>query len=398
MESFVFESYSIDPSGTEISFRYSEGKNTYTERIILGGRTTSEVGKAVLDSILFNLHLALGISYWKANCSKKIEIKSGSLTEDQAVFWETVYTKGLGEFYFRNNIDFRELVHFPFSNTSSAQLNAIPPSEKQLVGIGGGKDSVVAWELLKAQNKDITGLLIKTQHAYQAVDELVEKMKMPTISVERLIDSVFITNTKNHTYNGHVPISMIYAWIGILVCYLNGFGSFVVANEKSADQGNTELFGMQVNHQWSKTKEFEDLFASYLHTFITPQLNYYSPIRKLTELEVVGECIKHSEYLPYITSCNRNFSITKKLQGKKWCGECPKCASAFLMFAAHLPKKEVTAMFGKDMLADASLMTLFKDLLGHGGIKPFECVATFEESQEALKWIKEKGEYNGLLE
>jgi len=397
MDSFVFDSYSVDETGRVLLFRFRSNENRYEERINLP-QPIEKKNDTLLNAILFNLHLALGISYWKATCSKKIEINSGSLSEEQSLFWNTIYTKGLGEFYFKNQIDFRDLVHFPYSKNASFQSQKIVTSEKLLVGIGGGKDSVVVWELLKSQKKELNGLLIKTQHAYQAIDELVEKMGMPVITVDRFIDGAFISEAKNHRYNGHVPISMIYAWIGVLTSYLYGYSAFVVANEKSADQGNTELFGMKINHQWSKTKEFEDLFRTYLHSSISENLDYYSPIRHLTELQIVAECIKYPEYLPYITSCNRNFSITNQLQNKKWCGECPKCAFAFIMFAAHLPKERVVALFGKNMIEDESLRGTFMDMQGRGGLKPFECVGTFEEVREAVRMIEKKKEFTVPIE
>lgn len=395
MDPFVFDSYVIDEAGQSISFRYTTGSHTYVERIILNEGSLHLVpDKNLLDRILFNLHIALGISYWKATCSPHIEIKSGLLTDEQASFWNTVYTKGLGEFYFRNNIDFRSLVHFPSSQMKEIPSTPIQKKDKLLVGIGGGKDSVVVWELLKEQRQEITGLTIKTQHSYQAVEELVQKMQLPTLGVERVIDETFIQESMVHKYNGHVPISMIYAWIGVLVCYVNGFDAFVVANEKSADEGNTDSFGMEINHQWSKSTEFEGLFRNYLHTTISPDLDYYSPIRHMTELEIVGKCVSYPQYLPYITSCNRNFSITKQLQTKKWCGECPKCAFAFLLFAAYLPKDTVVSLFGKNMLEDRALDGLFRDLEGRGGLKPFECVGTFKEAQDALQMIVAKNEFN----
>lgn len=395
MDPFVFDSYSIDESGRTVRFRYGIGTHVYEERMILNTGSLHDVDDhAILDSILFNLHLALGISYWKADCSPRMEIKSGTLSHEQAAFWNTVYTKGLGEFYYRNKIDFRSLINFPASDTKKSSPSRIAKKDLLLVGIGGGKDSVVVWEMLKEQQKKITGLTIKTQHSYQAVEELVTKLQLPTLAVERVIDESFIKESKNHKYNGHVPISMIYAWIGILVSYVAGFDAFVVANEKSADEGNTDSFGMEINHQWSKTSEFEKLFRDYLHTNISPDLDYYSPIRHMTELEIVGKCVTYPQYLPYITSCNRNFSITKQLQSKKWCGECPKCAFAFLLFAAHLPKAQVVHLFGKNMLEDIALDGLFRDLEGRGGLKPFECVGTFEEASTALRMIVAKNEFD----
>jgi hypothetical protein len=150
---------------------------------------------------------------------------------------------------------------------------------------------------------------------------------------------------------------------------------------------------MTINHQWSKSEEFEHLLNQYVHRWITPDLTYYSPLRQKTELEIVKEFVSYPQYFPVFSSCNRNFSIGNALQGKRWCGQCPKCAFAFLMFAAYLPKKQVIDIFEKDMLADSNLLPLFRDLGGRGNLKPFECVGTFDEVQEALTLIQKKGEF-----
>jgi hypothetical protein len=64
------------------------------------------------------------------------------------------------------------------------------------------------------------------------------------------------------------------------------------------------------------------------------------------------------------------------------------------MMAAFVDKKTVTAVFGKNMLEDESLIGLYEELLGVKGIKPFDCVGTPEEVKIALVMLHEKGEYN----
>jgi len=394
MESFIFDSYHIDASKTVLSFVYFVGPARFEEKLYLPKPIPHGVDRGVLKQLLFNLHLALGISYWKMHCSPVIEIKSGKLTKEQSLFWELVYTKGLGEFYFRKNIDFRTLVSFPFMENAPIQAKELVLRKRQLVGIGGGKDSVVTWERLKKEGVQAMGLIIETQKKYFMIDELLTVGSIPVIRIRREMDTKLIDLKNDKTlYNGHVPISMIYAWIGLLGCILFDYSAFVVSNEKSADEGNTEHFGMKVNHQWSKSEEFEVALSFYLNTYVSPSLTYYSPLRQLTELEIVKEFIAYPQYFPVVSSCNRNFSVTSPLQGKRWCGQCPKCAFAFLLFAAHLPKEEVIKMFVKNLFDDATLLGTFKDLIGMGGLKPFECVGTFEESREAVKMIIKKGEF-----
>lgn len=394
MESFIFDSYYIDASKTVLSFVYLVGHARFEEKLYLPKPISQSVDKEVVKELLFNLHLAIGISYWKMHCYPVMEIKSGILSPEQAKFWELIYTKGLGEFYYRNKIDFRKLVSFPFVENAITKPKAIPLQKRKLVGIGGGKDSVVTWERLKKESVPAMGLIIETQKKYAMIDELLSVGSIPVIRIRREMDSKLVGLKDDKTvHNGHVPISMIYAWIGLLCCLLFDYSAFVVSNEKSADEGNTDFYGMKINHQWSKSEEFEVALSYYVNTYISPSMSYYSPLRQMSELEIVGEFLSHPQYIPVVSSCNRNFSVTNPLQGKRWCGNCPKCAFAFLLFAAYVTKKEVIDMFGKNMLDDATLINTFKDLAGMGGLKPFECVGTFEESKEAIQMISRKGEF-----
>lgn len=58
----------------------------------------------ILNTLLFHLSLAVGVSYYKLFPTKNLVVEIGSLTEDQQSFWKTFYTQGLGEFFFRNNL------------------------------------------------------------------------------------------------------------------------------------------------------------------------------------------------------------------------------------------------------------------------------------------------------
>src|SRR5690348_8992211 len=59
-------------------------------------------GAIFLKNSLDNLLLILGISYYKLFCPKNIELSQIKLSKEQADFWNAVYTKGLGEFFYKN--------------------------------------------------------------------------------------------------------------------------------------------------------------------------------------------------------------------------------------------------------------------------------------------------------
>ncbi|MBI2613907.1 MAG: hypothetical protein HYW62_03970 [Candidatus Levybacteria bacterium] len=401
--SFVFNGYESNLEKGEVLFRFgfrSGGNIDFTEKISFP-RVVNKVPEVLLESIFNNLMLILGISYWKLHCPRKIIIENNFLSRQQAKFWNVVYTKGLGEFFYKNKIDFRGLIQFPFIKNSQDPIS-YPRKARALLGLGGGKDSIVTAEILKAQNKDFDLFTVGTSKTQEEVALAIGKK--PIVIKRELDPKLFDFNKEKETYNGHIPISAIYAFLGLMTAALYDYKSFTVGNEKSANYGNVEYLGQTINHQWSKSEEFENLFREYVKKFVTPDISYSSPLRNMNELEVAKEFAKYPKYFKVFSSCNSNFKINKthlrggrmdssKVSGK-WCGECAKCLFVFISLAAFLPKEKILAIFGKNLLDEISLLPLFEELIGVRNFKPFECVGTPEEVKEALSEIIKRGEFN----
>jgi hypothetical protein len=392
---FIFKGYEARLEKGEVLFYFGfTGKKNidFTEKISFPP-VVIRPPESLLKSILDNLMLILGISYWKAYCPKEIVIESNFLTKEQAEFWDTVYVKGLGEFFYKNKIDFKELVKFPFNENAVSAPTDFPRKNRSLLGLGGGKDSIVVAEILKLQNKDfdlITGVSEIQQEVALAIG------KKPLIVKRELDSKLFDINKESGVYDGHVPVSVYYAFILLLSAALFDYKYVLVGNEKSANYGNVEYLGEMINHQWSKSEEFEKLFNDYVGKFITPDIKYSSPLREMTELQVVEKFAQYPQYFKVFSSCNRNFKINNPSQ-KKWCGECPKCLFVFISLAAFLPKEEILDIFGKNLFEDKNLIPLFEELVGVRNFKPFECVGTQDEVKEALKKILERREFNETI-
>ena len=339
-----------------------------------------------------SLHLILGISYFKMYCPKKIIIPY-QLSKAQADFLNLVYTKGLGEFFYKNKIDFRNLINFPYVDMPAIQPRRLDEAKKNrsLVGIGGGKDSIVAIELLKKENKPVTGLILETGNVH-IQKEVTGTAGIEFILIKRVLDNKLFE--LKDIYNGHVPFSAIFSFIALLVSVIYDYSSIITANEKSSNFGNVNYLGTEINHQWSKSEEFENLFKDYVKKFVTPNVDFFSILRPYSEMEIAKLFSSHKKYFPVFSSCNRNFKIKKNVNQKRWCGECPKCTFVFIMLAANLSRAEVVKIFDKNLLDDPQLIPLYQDLIGKGKMKPFDCVGTFEESTEAFGIIKRSGEFD----
>jgi len=295
----------------------------------------------------------------------------------------------MGEFYYKNKIDFHGLVKFPFSEKAISGPINFPRKDRSLIGIGGGKDSIVAAELFKKSNQQFD--LVTSDFPIQI--EVAKIIGGKVINTFRQIDPKLLElNKKKGTYNGHVPISAYYAFLLLLMAALYDYKYVIVGNERSANYGNVEYLGEMINHQWSKSEEFENLFSEYVKKFITPDIIYSSPLRNMTESQIIGEFVKYPKYFKVFSSCNKNFKINNQ-SDQRWCGECPKCLFVFISLAAFLSRKEIVDIFGKNLLENKSLLPLFEELIGARNFKPFECVGTPEEVKEALGKISAKGEF-----
>jgi len=398
--SFSFESYSIDSDSGVFAFSYrtdfADGTHIrFTERLDLPDIPLDTIDTRLLTRIFENLHLALGISYYKLHCPPAIRLGALKLNAQQAQFWETLYTKGLGEFFYRNNIDPRGLIRFPATEQEIISPISYQSDDTLLVGMGGGKDSLVSMELLKRAGRKQEALIIETNREYGFVRKLLSKTGLKQVRVSRTIDDRIGSLVKEgNAYDGHVPVSALYAFIGLLVSALRGRGTFVVSNEKSANYGNAEHFGMEVNHQWSKSLEFETLMNRYVSQFVTPSFSYVSLVRPLWEIQIVQLFAQIGKYFEDFSSCNRNFRKDKGIkQGTLWCGTCAKCAFMYALLSAFLPKDTVDAVFKRNLYEDITLLPLYQELLGLKNVKPFDCVGTPDEVRLAMMMASSRGEY-----
>jgi UDP-N-acetyl-alpha-D-muramoyl-L-alanyl-L-glutamate epimerase len=409
-KSYIFKKYEFDQARGEAKFYYSfDDKINFTE-IFKFNESKVEWEKAnskLIDAVLFNLHLAAGISYYKAYCPKKIIIESGVLSRDQAKFWNNLYTNGLGEFFYKNKIDFRGLINFPYGQVANKLIKFRPP-DCSLVPVGGGKDSIVTAELLKKNNCDFSLFTLRDSKIQSEVSALIGQER---IVVEREMDKKLFELNKKGALNGHVPISAIYSFTALLASALYGFKYIIFSNEKSANYGNVKYLGKIINHQYSKSFEFEKNISGYIKKYISPSIKYFSLLRPFSELKIVEIFSRYKKYFKIFSSCNRNFKLCPKgtnsgrkfnfldhkltgAQSKRWCGECPKCAFVFALLSAFIPKKELINIYGKNLYADKKLSDVFSELLGEKNIKPFDCIGTPEEMKLAMYLAWQRGDFN----
>lgn len=395
-QKFLIEGFELNErnGGLEIVLKYGFDEQVkLSEKLFLPkvpeGRV-KELGE-ILERAVRSLLIVGGISYYKADCSQEIAgIKIG---RQESGFWKKLYERGLGEFFYQNKLDFRNLINFSAIEHDPAQAEKIILKERALIPLGGGKDSLVSVDIVTKSGLDFWTFSLRDADPIRQTAEIIGK---PRLVVQREIDPKLIEMNKNGAYNGHVPITAYISFLLAVVALVYDFKYLVISLEKSANSGQTEYLGMDINHQYSKSEEFENDFRAYLKHYIANGIEYFSILRGFFEIKIAkifANMHNFDEFYRVCTSCNRNFKIVKTEKNKLWCGECPKCVFVFGIFAPFIDKKRLIEMFGKNLFSDENLLDLFEETWGIRNFKPFECVGTFEESQLAMQLVSQKQEW-----
>ena len=94
-----------------------------------------------IDNLVFHLGLMEIPSYWKATCSPKIIVEAGHLTKQQITWWHDLIMKGMGEYFYKNKIDFTKPGFLKISSTQSlpkpVPKPGLGPRPKPGLGIKG---------------------------------------------------------------------------------------------------------------------------------------------------------------------------------------------------------------------------------------------------------------------
>lgn len=365
--------HEVTEKGLRLWFDFRMGEVEFHPEAFFEARPFLHFDVDNLDRLVFDIGMIELISYWKCACPPTVKVSCGSLTDEQIAFWKKLYWNGLGEFFYTNGIRSNST---DFMNIEGTQC-AVPAgiviggSDSYLVPVGGGKDSVVTLELLRRAGKTIRPLIMNPRGATTECARVAGFPMEEVLVIRRKIDPTLLELNAQGYLNGHTPFSAMLAFYTRLASALSGIPNVALSNENSANEST--VIGTSVNHQYSKSLEFEDDFRRYCNGF-----NYFSFLRPLSELQIAMLFSRFTAYHDVFRSCN---------VGSKqdiWCGHCAKCLFAYIILSPFIEPTRLNQIFGKSMLDDTTQEHEFLQLIGKAETKPFECVGTVGEVRQAL--------------
>lgn len=345
---------------------------------------------ATLHAMVFALGMVELVSYWKITCSPRVEVLAGALDEKAAAWFKNLYFHGLGEFFYVNDIPldpdgFMQIV----SKGETAEGMPMLHTDLQgcLIPVGGGKDSVVTMELLRAQKDTNFCYIINPRGATLNTARIGGYTEDTILAVKRTLDPAMLELNKQGFLNGHTPFSAIVAFSGLITAYIHHLRYIVLSNESSANESTVS--GSTVNHQYSKSFAFEKDFNDYEAAYIGSGISYFSLLRPLSEFQIAMLFAVAKDYHAAFRSCN---------VGSKqdvWCCHCPKCLFVYQILSPFLSQAYLTEVFGSNMLDNEELLPIYKQLIGVTPEKPFECVGSRDEVNTAAVRTIRQMEQNG---
>ncbi len=388
-QAFQIHTPQFDATSRTLSFGFDVPKfGAFTEQVALPqDADLAALTAPVRDRLLALCAILIGTSYFKAAPAPTIA-PDFALTPAARRIAELAYGPGLGEFYVRN-----DLTYPPALSVEAEAADALAPAEaavseapRAAVAFGGGKDSHVASSIVAEAGA--TSERFSIILGDQVGTRLQAMSETPVRLIKRRIDPRLIEISKSgEALNGHIPITGVNSTLLTLIAEAMGLDWVVFANERAASEPTMEAGGHPVNHQFSKSLEFEDaLRAGFAEA--GARANYFSVLRPVSELWTAHYlATRGAAALDIFASCNRNFvfagpSVLEK--GQRWCGECAKCVYTAILLAPFLSEARHGEVFQSELLDNLSNATFLREIAGLTDAKPWECVGERREVAAAL--------------
>jgi len=377
----------LSPHGVTLRFSFAAGPLRFRPSVQLTGLNPEEAARVTAPTarrIVRALAIVEAFSYWKALCSPVIEVTLPAPDAGELDWWRAFWPGAMGEFFYRNQIDYTAADFLVIRGPAAAPERLAGAADgadgAPLVLFSGGKDSLALARIAAAARgaAPVDFFLYNPGARLRGITEPLATGGRVLEARRAILPELLRLNAAGHP-NGHTPFSAYLAFAAMLTGYLRGSGPVVAGNSRSDDEPNVPSYlGRPVNHQWTKSYEFETAIGAYRDRWLPGAPGYSSPLRPLYELQIIASLSGDVDAYLRTASCNR-------APAGAWCRSCAKCAWVFLATAALFGHDLAIRKIGADMFADPAVAGVYQEMAGLTGTKPFECTGTEGEVRAAIR-------------
>jgi hypothetical protein len=382
----------LDVSADTLTGVYELDGRAFVETVTFEGVKSLEAPAVVALAQLW--YLIAGLSYYKAGAARRIDVGTTPLGTHGRRLFKAALSDGLGEFAYRNQI--------PLSDVTIEGREGVEPFEpfldpnRVLTPFGGGIDSVVTVEQLRERVDQTLFIVSPSSGRFTPLEETATATGLDVVRASRTLDPQIVRGDESF-FNGHVPVTTMVTLLAAVAAVASGRGGVALSNEHSSSIANLRWYNSDINHQWSKSWNAENLIAGALAERVGDGLVVASYLRDRSELWVAQVFADLERYHHVFRSCNRAFAQAPGDRATGWCGECDKCLFVNLVLAPFLSRSVLRDIFASEPLSDPRRETQLRTLVGLGDEhKPFECVGDPDESAVALTEVSRLEEWRDV--
>jgi hypothetical protein len=388
----IFRYVGLDVSADTLTGVYELDGRAFVETVTFEGVKSLEAPAVVALAQLW--YLIAGLSYYKAGAARRIDVGTTPLGTHGRRLFKAALSDGLGEFAYRNQI--------PLSDVTIEGREGVEPFEpfldpnRVLTPFGGGIDSVVTVEQLRERVDQTLFIVSPSSGRFTPLEETATATGLDVVRASRTLDPQIVRGDESF-FNGHVPVTTMVTLLAAVAAVASGRGGVALSNEHSSSIANLRWYNSDINHQWSKSWNAENLIAGALAERVGDGLVVASYLRDRSELWVAQVFADLERYHHVFRSCNRAFAQAPGDRATGWCGECDKCLFVNLVLAPFLSRSVLRDIFASEPLSDPRRETQLRTLVGLGDEhKPFECVGDPDESAVALTEVSRLEEWRDV--
>jgi hypothetical protein len=321
------------------------------------------------------------------------------LTPELAELWQTVLYNVWAQWRWEHDDPWYQGPALP---PTTARPEMVTPVSRAvdagsaLVFCGGGKDSLVALDLLERAGVPYSSFVYSSStygraaEQHRLVGDLLRKATPQRVHRQWIYDDFADTPildmwdaTPARSLTAAETPSSLFASLPVVLRH--GYQHVVLAHERSANTGNVvwDVTGEDVNHQWGKSLAAEQLLDTYVRNHLVPDFSYFSILQPVHDPVIFSMLRRRLDAVPLTHSCNVR---------KPWCRRCPKCAYVWINYKAWLPWPTFEPLFDGENLLDVPENQLyFEQMLGLHDHTPFECIGQIAETQLAFAMARARG-------
>lgn len=390
----LFRYVGLDVSSDTLSGIYDLDGRTFVETVTFEGVKSLEAPAVVALAQLW--YLIAGLSYYKAGAARRIDVGTTPLGTHGRRLFKAALSDGLGEFAYRNQIPLSDVTIEGLVGVES--FEPFVDANRVLTPFGGGIDSVVTVENLRGRVDQTLFVVSPSSGRFTPLEETAAVTGLDVIRASRTLDPQIVRGDESF-FNGHVPVTTMVTLLAAVAAVASGRGGVALSNEHSSSIANLRWYNSDINHQWSKSWNAENLIATAIAERVGSELVVASYLRNRSELWVAKEFSGLEQYHHVFRSCNRAFSQVPGERASQWCGECDKCLFVNLVLAPFVSRPALRDIFTSEPLSDPARVEQLRTLVGLGAEhKPFECVGDPDESAVALTEVSHREEWRDVTE